>query len=127
MVKKLSNFCTYSDLKNLYNKVVPPIHNFEENMITLEKDMALCKQIVERYDEVLTSKASKVAVDAVIDELKTCVKLPQFQVSEFRYIPLRSILTTTHQCTNRFGNQLTCSGRNLKKCQKSWILKSVLR
>lgn len=40
--------CHYSDLKSLYDKVVPAIHNFEENMVTLEKDMGRNKQIIRR-------------------------------------------------------------------------------
>ena len=38
----------YTDLKSLYDKVLPPIHNFEENMVTLEEDMDRNKEIIRR-------------------------------------------------------------------------------
>ena len=40
--------CKYSDLKILYDKVIPPIRNFEENMVILEKDMDWNKEIIRR-------------------------------------------------------------------------------
>jgi hypothetical protein len=49
--------------------VIPAIHNFEENMITLEKDVKTSTEIVKRFDEILGDKASKLVVDRLIDEV----------------------------------------------------------
>ena len=38
----------YTDLKSLYDKVMPSIKNFEDNMIILEKDMDRNKEIIRR-------------------------------------------------------------------------------
>ena len=44
----INTLCKYKDLKLLYDKVLPPIKNFEENMITLEKDMKKNQEIIRR-------------------------------------------------------------------------------
>lgn len=65
----MEEFCKYTDLKELYDKVIPPIQNFEEVMDGLEKDMMTNKQIIMRFDEVLTQKASKISVQQIIFDL----------------------------------------------------------
>ena len=42
----VKTLCEYKDLKELYSKIMPAIKNFEENMITLEKDMETNKAII---------------------------------------------------------------------------------
>ena len=65
----MEEFCKYTDLKELYDKVIPPIQNFEEVMDQLEKDMMTNKQIIMRFDEVLTQKASKISVQQIVYDL----------------------------------------------------------
>ena len=65
----INKWSKYDDLKELYAKVIPSIHSFEENMIILEKDIEVYKQIVKRIDEVVLEKASKISVDKLYDEL----------------------------------------------------------
>ena len=70
--------CSYNDLKSLYNRVIPAIKGFEENMITLEKDMSTSKEIVRRFDEILIEKASKLSVDKLIDDVKKLVSINDY-------------------------------------------------
>jgi len=60
----------YEDLKFLYNKVVPAVQGFEENMIILERDVETYKQIVNRFDEIILQKASKISLNNLELELK---------------------------------------------------------
>ena len=65
----MEDYCKYTDLKELYDKVIPPIQSFEESMDSLEKDMMTNKQIIMRFDEVLTQKASKISVQQIVYDL----------------------------------------------------------
>ena len=54
-----------SDLKELYNKVVPPLSEFEKSMAEYATAHKKFEQIILRTDEVLLDKASKVSVKEV--------------------------------------------------------------
>lgn len=77
--EEIAKWCMYDDLKNLYSKVIPSIHSFEENMIVLEKDIEVYKQIVKRFDELLMEKASKISVDKLYDELYNYLRLDDYK------------------------------------------------
>jgi len=66
----MEQLCKYDDLKILYNKVVPAVQGFEENMIVLERDVETFKQIVNRFDEVILQKASKISLTNLEVEMK---------------------------------------------------------
>lgn len=57
--KNFTNYAEYTDLKDLYNKVVPDISRFEDSLIDLSREANKTQEIVRRFDEVLSEKASK--------------------------------------------------------------------
>jgi hypothetical protein len=52
-------FAEYSDLKDLYNKCIPPLAKFEQKLIDYESEYVKITQVVARFDENLFKKASK--------------------------------------------------------------------
>jgi hypothetical protein len=51
--------CEYKDFKALYNKVMPEIAKHETNMQEHRDEIRRFSEIVLRFDEVLSEKASK--------------------------------------------------------------------
>lgn len=79
MEKQIENLCKYEDLKILYNKVVPAVQGFEENLIDIERDVETYKQIVNRFDEVIIQKASKVSLANLEEDLKNYIHSNQYK------------------------------------------------
>ena len=52
----------YEDLKDLYDKVIPPLKAFDEEIQDISKEQEQQRQVVLRYDAILTEKASKFSV-----------------------------------------------------------------
>ena len=72
---KFDNYCSYSHLKDLYNKVIPSIQGFEGNIKEFNLEMEQHKEMIQRFDEVLSSKASKFSIDKIQDEFKNYLHL----------------------------------------------------
>jgi len=66
-----SCYASFSDLRSLYNKVVPEIQKFESKLLEISKDQVKLEQIVTRFDEVLSEKVSKLNLHEVKEKLKT--------------------------------------------------------
>jgi hypothetical protein len=77
--KQIENLCKYDDLKILYNKVVPAVQGFEENLIDIERDVETYKQIVNRFDEVIIQKASKVSLANLEEDLRNYIHNNQYR------------------------------------------------
>jgi hemerythrin-like domain-containing protein len=60
----------YDDLKDLYNKVLPPLSKFEDKMYDMTKEHEQAKEIIRGYDEVLAEKASKTSIREVYQYVK---------------------------------------------------------
>eukprot|EP00347_Sterkiella_histriomuscorum_P014789 403359519 len=57
--KNFTKYAEYGDLKDLYNKVLPEVSRFEDLLLDLSKESAKTQEIVRRFDEVMSDKASK--------------------------------------------------------------------
>eukprot|EP00347_Sterkiella_histriomuscorum_P015229 403357819 len=57
--KNFTKYAEYGDLKDLYNKVLPEVSRFEDSLLDLSKEAAKTQEIVRRFDEVMSDKASK--------------------------------------------------------------------
>lgn len=60
--KNFENYCSYQELKDLYNKVMPTLQRYDAKMMDMSRDYERSKEIIRRYDEVLLEKANKLAV-----------------------------------------------------------------
>eukprot|EP00347_Sterkiella_histriomuscorum_P012456 403368505 len=67
------NYAEYSDLKDLYQKVLPELSKFEDKVQELTTDCEKVSEIVRRFDEVLSEKASKQNIDDIQIQLKEYV------------------------------------------------------
>ncbi|CDW75242.1 UNKNOWN [Stylonychia lemnae] len=59
------NYCSYQDLKDLYSKVLPPLAHFEEKMDRMNQGYEQSKEMIRRYDEIISDKANKVAINEI--------------------------------------------------------------
>ena len=66
-VKKLPKM---QDLKDLYQKVVPPLSNFEKSMAEYAAAHDKFEKILSHNDELLLQKASKIALEQLRMEMK---------------------------------------------------------
>jgi vancomycin resistance protein YoaR len=64
----------YQDLKDLYAKVIPPLAGFDEKMDNMAAGYEQSKEMLRRYDEVLTEKANKTAIKELQEHMKIFVK-----------------------------------------------------
>lgn len=62
-------FATCSDLKDLYEKVVPQLSCFQTSMEQFSKEHKQFEEMVKRYDEVIAQKANKLSI---IETEKKC-------------------------------------------------------
>ena len=54
-----SRFAVYDDLKELYQRCLPAISKFEDQLQDFVTDSAKLKLVVRRFDEVISTKVSK--------------------------------------------------------------------
>lgn len=78
----LEDFCKYTDLKALYDKVVPNLQKLEEDLDDLNRDMLTNKEIIRRFDEVMTTKASKITVQRLELLMNDYLTVTQFNSFE---------------------------------------------
>lgn len=73
-----TQLCKYSDLKELYNKVMPSLKSFEDNVISLNRDMDQHHEIIRRYDEVISDKASKIAIKEIYGHFNKYLSMTEY-------------------------------------------------
>ena len=61
----MKSFALNTDLKELYDKVVPPVALVETQVHNMSQSVSKFKKIVARYDELLSQKASKQDVNEI--------------------------------------------------------------
>lgn len=59
----------YHDLQVLRDEVVPVVTDFKKRVEKAESELLINKQIIRRFDEVLTEKASKVSLSKLENSL----------------------------------------------------------
>jgi hypothetical protein len=74
ILDSLKMYALYQDLKDLYAKVMPPLATFEQKMDEMAAGYEQSKEVIRRYDEVISDKASKSAIKDVYDAMKPFVK-----------------------------------------------------
>ena len=62
VIDKLKHYAQLKDLKELYEKVVPQLAEFEKSMQDFVTDNLQFKQMITRYDEVMAQKANKTSL-----------------------------------------------------------------
>jgi NhaP-type Na+/H+ and K+/H+ antiporter len=56
---KFQEYCAYKHLKDLYNKVMPVVENFEVKLGRFNREIEQHRLVIRRFDEVMLEKASK--------------------------------------------------------------------
>lgn len=62
LVECQAKFVVYEDLKDLYNKVMPPLEEFDREIQEISNKQEQQREVIQRYDVVMTDKASKFSV-----------------------------------------------------------------
>ncbi len=76
---QFDRYCMYDDLKDLYTKTVPQIAKFEVKLEEFSRDIVRQQQILGRFDEILSEKASK----GNLSEFKTAIDRKYFPTDQF--------------------------------------------
>lgn len=84
MKKKFEGYASYEDYKELYNKVVPPIQQFEEQVISFSGDLERNREVIRRFDEVMLEKANKSNLSEISDQMLRFVSKDDFARFESR-------------------------------------------
>jgi len=58
----------------LYNKVLPPLSNFEGKMLNMSAGFEQSKEMIRRYDEIMSEKANKSAIKEIYEHMKGLAK-----------------------------------------------------
>lgn len=71
---QFSKYALYQDLKDLYNKVLPPLSTFESKMDEMSDSYEQSKEMIRRYDEIMSDKANKTAIKEIYEYMRHFVK-----------------------------------------------------
>lgn len=88
--------CAQSDLEKLHNQVIPSVEKFTKVMMQLEEDMNTNQQIIMRFDEVLTQKASKISLQKLEHDLENYVTVVAFKAHNKEWVVLIVLLRITY-------------------------------
>lgn len=62
-------------MKDLYNKVLPPLSGFEKKMEDMHAGYEQSKEMIRRYDEVISDKAGKTSIRELHEQLRHFIKM----------------------------------------------------
>ena len=74
VVESLKKYALYQDLKDLYGKVLPPLSTFEAKMEEMSASYEQSKEMIRRYDEIMSEKASKTAIKEIYEVMRHFVR-----------------------------------------------------
>lgn len=72
--KHFSKYAEYTDLRDLYSKVLPQISKFEDKLLDLSREQAKVTEIIRRFDEIMSDKASKQNIRELTDKFDYYVR-----------------------------------------------------
>jgi hypothetical protein len=72
--EEFKKYSSYDDLKDLYNKVMPTLKNYEQKMMVMGNEYEQSKEMIRRYDEILSEKANKMAIIEVYEHCNKYVQ-----------------------------------------------------
>ena len=70
MWEEFKKYCKYQDMKDLYNKVIPTLSQFETKMEEMSTGYEQSMEIIRRYDEIIAEKASKTSIFEIYQHLE---------------------------------------------------------
>ena len=76
--KRFQQYAEYGDLKDLYQKVMPQLRGFEERLMEAQRENTKFQEILRRFDEVLTDKASKQDFREAIEKFDEYIDINQW-------------------------------------------------
>ncbi len=79
----MNQYSKYTDLKDLYHKVVPAIGKFDKRIQNFMNEFEQCKQIIERMDEIVNHKANKLVVDDILTKIRSFATYEQMKNQKF--------------------------------------------
>ena len=65
--EEFKNYAAYTDLKDLYSKVMPQLKSFEQTIVEVTRKQEQSTEMIRRYDEVITTKANKVVITEIYE------------------------------------------------------------
>ena len=65
----MNDYCSYEDLTVLENKCIPPIEGYGKVLMAYKQEIEQMKGLIERFDEVMLTKASKMSIIDVEKQL----------------------------------------------------------
>ena len=80
---QFKNYALYQDLKDLYGKVLSPLATFEAKMEEMGDSYEQSKEMIRRYDEVMSDKASKTAIKEIYELMRHFVKMDKIKEVQF--------------------------------------------
>jgi hypothetical protein len=71
---QFKSYALYQDLKDLYAKVLPPLSTFEEKMDEMSASYEQSKEVIRRYDEIISDKASKTSIKELYEYVRRFIE-----------------------------------------------------
>ena len=78
-VKKTRNFAMNEELKELYNKIVPPAAEMETMAREMDANVKKLSKVVEDFDVAMSTKANKQELLAVDNKFRNFVKKTKYK------------------------------------------------
>ena len=77
--EQFKSYALYQDLKDLYGKVIPPLSAFETKMNEMCSGYEQSREMIRRYDEIISEKANKTAVKEVYEIMRNFIKIDKLK------------------------------------------------
>ena len=66
-------------MKDLYGKVLPPLSSFEAKMDEMSSSYEQSKEVIRRYDEIISEKASKTSIKELYEFIRRFIETKKVQ------------------------------------------------
>lgn len=110
--EQFKNYALYQDLKDLYSKVLPPLSGFECKMEEMSASYEQSKEMIRRYDEVMSEKASKTAIKEIYEVMRNYAR--QERIKEV-HNALNKQIDTLREQMETLDNTLKFVSENINK------------
>jgi hypothetical protein len=77
--EQFEKYALYQDLRDLYAKVLPPLSTFEAKMDAMQVGYDQSKEMIRRYDEIISDKANKTAIKEIYELMRHFIKMDKLK------------------------------------------------
>ncbi|CAI2383280.1 unnamed protein product [Moneuplotes crassus] len=127
--KEMEKYCRFQHVKDLEFKVMPKITNFADSISDFQTKLDQTDSIIQRFDEILLTKASKVTLESFRDQLHVFATREQAEANLQRIKKVddkvKKMILQTNENLNSVEKEISKTLNNSISTIASKVLKEV--